>query len=185
MWSGGGELGALAAVAAEECGGSIGGMIRWRDDYSVGVDSLDTDHKLLICMINQVEQGLACNEPTRLVGGVLDALADYTLYHFAREETLMRAAGFADVDAHAQCHDTLAAQVREIRARYRRNPRSISVRELLSFLNNWLTTHIVRRDQEYASLLADTGSALEAAEYRWYADADSATRNRSVAGQTF
>ncbi len=152
-------------------------MIRWRQDYSVGVKSLDTDHKLLVSMINQVEQAVVGGEPTQRIGGVLDALADYTAYHFAREETLMRVAGFPDVDAHARSHDTLAAQVRDIRARYRRDPRSISARELLSFLNNWLTTHIVGRDLTYASYLAGTASALEAAESRWVAGTESAWRN--------
>jgi hemerythrin len=134
-------------------------MVQWSDEYSVGVDSLDTDHKLLISMINQLEIAVGDTEPKARICSVLDALVDYTVYHFEREERMMEQAGYPDTEAHARSHQTLAAQVREIRERFNRNSQSIHGRELLAFLNNWLRAHIVGRDLRYAPYLADTDLA--------------------------
>ena len=97
-------------------------IIQWTPDFSVGVESIDTDHKVLISLINQLDDAILGGEPKQTVSRVLDALSDYTNYHFAREELLMRACAYPDIEAHARTHATLRAQVHDIRNRYRRNP---------------------------------------------------------------
>lgn len=139
-------------------------IIQWTPDYSVGVASLDTDHKVLISLINQLDDAIRGGEPRSTVSRVLDALLDYTDYHFAREEALMQACGYADLAAHKRIHVTLRAQVHEIRERYRRNPEAIHAREVLSFLKNWLTAHIVGRDRLYAPVMQDARPQVEAAD---------------------
>lgn len=139
-------------------------IIQWTPDLSVNVDTLDTDHKLLISLINQLDDAIRAGEPRETVSRVLDALCDYTEYHFAREEALMHACEFEDVDAHIRTHQTLKAQVQDIREHYRRNPESIHAREVLSFLRNWLTSHILGRDKLYVSQMQAKRSAVDAAD---------------------
>jgi hemerythrin len=128
-------------------------IIHWTPDFSVGVGSIDTDHKVLISLINQLDDAIRGEEPKQTVSRVLDALLDYTNYHFSREELLMRACAYPDIEAHARTHATLRAQVADIRNRYRRNAESIRAREVLAFLKNWLTAHIVGRDKLYAPFM--------------------------------
>ena len=97
-------------------------IIHWTPDFAVGVSSLDTDHKVLISLINQLDDAIRAGEPQETLTRVLEALLDYTDYHFAREEALMHACGYPDVEAHIRTHNTLRAQVHDIRDRYRRNP---------------------------------------------------------------
>ena len=63
-------------------------VIQWSNQYSVGIDLLDADHKVLISLINQIDEAIRSSEPVELVRRVLDALLDYTDYHFSREEAL-------------------------------------------------------------------------------------------------
>ena len=138
-------------------------IIHWTPDFSVGVSSIDTDHKVLISLINQLDDAIRAGEPRETISRVLDALLDYTDYHFAREEAMMRACGYPEIEAHMRTHATLRAQVHDIRDRYRRNPESMHSREVLAFLKNWLTAHIVGRDRLYvASMLAAPEKVQEA-----------------------
>lgn len=139
-------------------------LIEWIPSFTVGIESLDTDHKVLISLINQLDDAISAGNPRATVQKVLDALYDYTVYHFSREESLMRACGYPDYEAHARTHATLRAQVAEIRDRYARNPESIHSREVLAFLKNWLSSHIVGRDHQYMPFMADKPEAVAAAD---------------------
>jgi hemerythrin len=148
-------------------------IIHWTPDLSVGVGSIDTDHKLLISLINQLDDAIRGSEPKQTVSRVLDALLNYTDYHFAREESLMRASGYPDIDAHSRAHATLRAQVHNIRSRYRRNAESIRAQEVLSFLKNWLTAHIIGRDKLYAPFVQNTDAQVEQADRAFGFDKES------------
>jgi hemerythrin len=143
-------------------GKSAMSFIKWTDELSVGVESLDADHKILISLLNQLDDAVHGGEPRETVERVLDALVEYTDYHFRREEALMRAVSYPEYDAHVRTHSTLRAQVTDIRERYRRNPESIHAREVLSFLRNWLSAHILGRDHRYMPFM--DGKRREVAE---------------------
>ncbi len=139
-------------------------VIQWTPDYSVGIDSLDDDHKVLITLINQLDEAIRSSEPVETVRRVLDSLLEYTDYHFTREEALMASAAYPDVDAHVRTHRTLRAQVADIRDRYVRNPESIHAREVLAFLRNWLASHIMGRDKLYMPFMSGAEDAVRSAE---------------------
>ncbi len=128
-------------------------LIQWTEDLGVAIESIDADHKVLIGMINKLDEAIKTKEPQDTVKRVLNALLEYTGYHFDREEALMKAANYPDLKAHARTHGTLKAQVADIRNRYERNPESIHEREVLAFLKNWLTAHILGRDKLYAPFM--------------------------------
>lgn len=145
-------------------------LIQWTSDFSVGVESIDIDHKLLVSLINQLDDAIKSGEPRETITRVLNALLDYTSYHFGREEALMEACGYPDLDAHIRTHNTLKAQVTEIRNRYLRHPDSIHDREVLAFLQNWLTAHIMGRDKLYSPYMESRKEDVREAE-RAYAHA--------------
>jgi len=138
-------------------------IIHWTEDLSVGTETIDEDHKVLIGMINKLDDAIKSKEPQGTVNKVLSELLDYTGYHFDREEALMKAANYPDYDAHARTHGTLKAQVADIRNRYERNPDSIHEREVLAFLKNWLTAHILGRDKLYAPFMESRREDVEKA----------------------
>lgn len=136
-------------------------QLQWTPEMSVGVASLDDDHKFMLALLNDLEEGIAAGGAHETVTAVLDALLDYTDYHFEREEAMMRAAGYPDVDTHAHTHWVLKTQVTHIRERFVASPGSIHDREVLAFLRNWLTSHIMGRDKLYAPFVAARIEAVE------------------------
>ena len=74
--------------------------IEWNNDLSVGVDLIDSDHKTLIDLINLVADSIEAGQSAKTIGDVVQLLYEYTEFHFIREEVLMEACGYSDLDNH-------------------------------------------------------------------------------------
>lgn len=131
-------------------------LITWQDSYSVGVDLIDNDHKLLVSLINQLNDAISEDEGRDVVGSVLNVLVEYTVSHFGREELLLKKGQYpeAEFTAHHREHEKLTAQVRAIVARYYDGEIDSIDSEVLLFLKNWLTGHILGVDMKYRPYVA-------------------------------
>lgn len=67
--------------------------ILWTDDLNTGIDVIDRQHRRIVDYINDLELAKA-KQDREAVGKVLDELVDYTLSHFAFEESLQEEAGY-------------------------------------------------------------------------------------------
>lgn len=125
-------------------------LINWQDSYSVGVDLIDTDHKLLVSLINQLDDAMTEGGGRDTVGSVLNVLLEYTETHFGREELLMEKGAYPELAPHKREHAKLTAQVRGIVERWHGGDDASLDGEVLEFLKNWLTGHILGVDRKYA-----------------------------------
>ena len=65
---------------------------------SVGVDLLDSDHRVLMNIINslaEIVRGPRTPRNAERIGKTLDTLVTYTKSHFGREEKVMVVSGFS------------------------------------------------------------------------------------------
>jgi len=124
-------------------------LMQWQDSYSVGVPLIDSDHKILVDLINQLFDAKETGQASDVVGSVLNVLLEYTETHFTREERLMARGGYPDLDAHIVEHKALRDKVRAIRTRFLQGERSVVGDDVLEFLKDWLTGHILTRDSSY------------------------------------
>ncbi len=140
-------------------------MITWSEAMSVGVPRLDSDHRVLIGLINHLDRATAHRFETRLVvAEVLDALLAYTRFHFEREERVMEACGYPEIDAHRLEHAELTREVVDLIDRFQRDPIAVSHAEMLTFLTDWLNHHILLQDKAYRSVVEGRSEAQEVAE---------------------
>jgi hemerythrin len=128
----------------------------WRDEYSVGVDSLDNDHKKLLTLINNLQTAVHYQTGGGFEKKALDEVVDYTKYHFEREEKMMQEAGYADLEAHKELHRQMIAKVEEFIRDYDRRGHE-ALEDIAEYLKNWLINHINGTDQEYSPLLKQKG----------------------------
>jgi hemerythrin-like metal-binding protein len=137
----------------------------WDESLSVGIALVDEDHRQLIDLVNQLHDGMGANEEKAIVGTVLNALADYVVYHFKREERVMAACGYADLERHRSQHEAFADQVQRWERHYREDRSAADSQKLLVFLKDWLARHISREDRAFApSVAGHEKAATEAAE---------------------
>jgi hemerythrin len=126
----------------------------WSDEYSVGIDEIDTQHKTLFKLINRLHKAILHKEGSKTCGGILDELVDYTRIHFTLEQTLMRIGNYPEYEAHCEMHRALVEEVESLQKKIASGQVAISF-ELLHFLRNWLTKHILGEDKKYGDFFKE------------------------------
>ncbi len=128
-------------------------LIRWTEAMSVKVSSMDNDHRVLIDLINQLASAEKIGN-RRIAESVLDELVNYTIDHFNREEQFLQETGypFADLITHKMQHASFTETIQDIRWQYLHGFRPKINREVLLFLRNWLSKHILVEDKKYGVL---------------------------------
>lgn len=138
--------------------------IEWTADLETGIPPVDRDHKVLVALLNQVQETIGDHEERAVLGSVLNSLAEYTSYHFAREEKLQEVAGYPGLDEHRRLHARLSGQVEAICSRYYKDTESVQAKDVLEFLESWLVDHILKQDMGYQAACLGNAAAIEAAE---------------------
>ena len=118
----------------------------WSEDMSMGVPLLDSDHKALIGFINNLQQCVDAGDEKLVICDILDGLITYIAFHFAREESVMKACGYPGVEMHKKEHAAFVQQIHDFRVRCARESDSSMILKLLEFLKNWLDHHILIED---------------------------------------
>jgi hemerythrin len=131
-------------------------LISWSDTMSVGVAKLDSEHRKLIDLINQLHGHMLEGKSNEVMGKVLDSLIDYTKTHFATEAALFRAHKYPQTSEHLQEHDALTKKVLDLQAELKAGKALIGA-PVLNFLRDWLTKHIMKQDMAYRLFFAEKG----------------------------
>jgi len=132
-------------------------LMTWSEKLSTGIAAMDEEHKQLIALLNELHDAIEDGQGKAILGRILDGLIAYTGTHFAHEESLFAETGYPDALSHKIQHEALIRQVNEIQAKFTATPTAILPGEVLSFLKNWLTTHIQGTDKEYGPHLKSMG----------------------------
>lgn len=132
-------------------------LIEWTAELSVGIESIDEQHKKLVNMINALNDAMLTNSSNELLGKIFTGLAAYTQKHFSYEENMFAEYGYTDSEEHKRQHNELIAQVVELKEKFIENPQGTMSADLMLFLKRWLTNHIMRTDKEYAEFLISKG----------------------------
>ena len=128
----------------------------WKDEYSVGIESIDRQHKKLITLINSLQTAVNYSAGVEYEREALDELVDYTRTHFGYEEELMQKNGYPDFTTHRAEHELMVARVEQVLDEYRRNP-DAAMQSAIDFLRDWLINHINGTDKRYSQFLIDRG----------------------------
>jgi len=127
--------------------------IPWTDEFSVGIQEIDEQHKVLVNLLNNLyEEAIIKQASLTTIHAVLDELVQYTIVHFAVEESLYRIFNYPGYEIHAEQHQHLKKQVIDICIKLKTTENTVSL-ELLSFLRKWLKEHILQDDKAAASFL--------------------------------
>ncbi|HVI52023.1 MAG TPA: bacteriohemerythrin [Candidatus Sulfotelmatobacter sp.] len=130
----------------------------WNDKFSVGIESIDREHKVLVDLIDQLHEAFVNGNVATAIGPILSALVEYTHSHFDREEAMMAEKGYPDLAAHREVHRELRRQVEEVYDRFLEGGAAGKMgNEVLAFLHDWLYFHIMETDKDYVPFMKDEG----------------------------
>ena len=136
----------------------VGGFFQWDSDLMTGHSMIDDDHRRLIDYINELHGAMHEGHGAEAIAAVVEKLVTYTREHFGREEKLMALGGYPDVEAHLRAHRDFIAKIEEFQARLRQRSGTVSM-DVLVFLRDWLTNHILKTDKGFAASLQNRPAA--------------------------
>lgn len=128
-------------------------MVKWNVAFLLGIEELDQHHKHLVDLLNLTHEGYKQGAQADTLRHTVEQLVDYSNYHFSCEERLMADTVYPDFPSHKKEHEVFASRVRELRDSFHLNS-NISL-ELMSFLSNWFTYHILVSDIKFGHFVEE------------------------------
>ncbi|KJR99666.1 MAG: hypothetical protein VR65_15540 [Desulfobulbaceae bacterium BRH_c16a] len=131
--------------------------INWRNEFSVGVEEMDTQHKKLLAMINRlIEEQHSLTDP-KTIADLLTGMIDYAQEHFRAEEYLMAEYDYDKKSVQEAQHKAFIDKtVSFLSASSDIGPNILSA-ALLDYLGSWLVRHILTEDMQYKEFFRNKG----------------------------
>lgn len=130
--------------------------MEWSDDFSVSINEIDDQHKVIVNLINEVDEAAKSTDEHEKLAHVLQELINYTKTHFVVEESLMRILKYPDYEEHKKQHDKLLYRVNRFQEQFDRG-NTLVTKELHYFLHDWWIKHIQGTDKAYSPFMNEHG----------------------------
>lgn len=124
--------------------------IAWEDSYATGISIIDKQHMQLVDTLNVLVDAIDSESRHGQIYDIILQLKDYAKYHFSTEEKLMQEYNYPAYDEHRMEHVTFVDQITLFDLDTILATDGL-VWEVLHFLRQWLTTHILVVDKQFAA----------------------------------
>ncbi len=128
----------------------------WSQELSVNVREIDDEHRMLIGMINTLNEAMLAHKGREAQKATIDSMVDYAATHFATEERYMQAFRYQGYQAHRLEHQKFTAKALELKTRADGFGFILTL-EIVSFLKSWLQNHIMGTDKRYQACFNEHG----------------------------
>jgi len=130
--------------------------IAWSEDYNLGNDFVDSQHKRLFELVRSIGKSCLEGEDINKLSETLDFLLQYTVQHFHDEESLQLKYNFPEYEYHKKLHEEFEATVSEKVSEFKEKG---STKDLSDAVNNfvitWLENHIIMEDMKIKAYIKD------------------------------
>jgi len=124
--------------------------LEWSKDLDTHIDIIDQQHKRIVHYINDLHEAQQAQDRHK-IGDVIDELVDYTVSHFAFEESLMEQAEYPFLVPHQKVHGLFVKKINKFVGRFSEGEDVAD--ELLIMLQKWLVNHIRNEDGDYVPIV--------------------------------
>lgn len=122
--------------------------LEWEQKYSVGVEELDNQHKLMFVTINELLDAINENKTEEHLGHIIESLVKYKTFHFATEEKYFKQFNYEESEEHILKHREFNEKLTALKEKYPSYTVEFAF-ELVDFLEDWLINHLMVEDQKY------------------------------------
>lgn len=138
-------------------------VTEWQKSYSVGVKELDIQHQNLLKLINELDQYVENRHEASSKArcfAALNALIKYAELHFSTEEGYLSKYAYPKHDLQKKEHEDFIDTVFSMNARFEKDG-AYTLNEIVNYLRDWYSLHILGMDQGYKQFLAEKGAEAE------------------------
>jgi hemerythrin len=79
-------------------------MIEWSDEYLIGHPKIDSQHKILLDLIMELEKASLEGASKDVLQDILQEIVLFAKFHFRSEENIMARMGYPELEAHRKLH---------------------------------------------------------------------------------
>lgn len=115
-------------------------LLQWKPEYSVGIASMDDEHREMIELINLVYEELGTHPDNDQIESFLGDIFSAISMHFALEERIMRDANYYEYPAHKADHERLLDEIRDLMDSFAADPKA-GTKALQEGLSSWFLAH--------------------------------------------
>jgi len=127
-------------------------LLKWKDAYSMGENTIDEQHKGLFKLSNEIydliEAGVDDREHFR---ELFITLNDYSVEHFIYEEMYMQQKGFPQLKEHIQQHLKFSDKLKKLALGINKESH---IKDIGEFVTTWLVQHVLNEDMKYKKFVA-------------------------------
>ena len=123
-------------------------LIRWRDNFNLGIPDVDFEHRELVELINTLHERLQTPERHDEIEDFLGEIFARISAHFALEERTMVARDFPEYWPHKADHERLLDQLRDIMDTYE-STNTLDSSVLSRRLDDWFSIHFRTFDARF------------------------------------
>jgi hemerythrin len=120
-------------------------VLQWREEFSVGIEEVDHEHRELIELIRGLQEDLLQGADTDKVIEVLGEIFAQISAHFALEEKMMRRTQYPAYADHKEDHETLLDDLRDIMDDVE-DDGVLDESQLTDDLDRWFSDHFKTHD---------------------------------------
>ncbi len=129
--------------------------LRWKASFNSGHAVLDQEHQALFRLANELLDKVALRrQQPQAFEDAYNALFKHTAAHFAHEEEILRALGFANLTHHAEQHQALLNRASSLHQQLQgASDEAVAEGKLIRFLVSELVAgHMLQADREFSTL---------------------------------
>ena len=127
----------------------------WKTEYSVGIGSVDLEHQQLIALMAELHRAILENPGEAATFNILISLIEYIKTHFANEARMLKKHHYSKTAQHLAEHRAFVTKAFGFLKKAQAD--GLPPQDVLSFLQDWLVTHIQVSDQDYAREFRENG----------------------------
>lgn len=132
-------------------------FVKWDEQLSVAIASIDREHQHLFQLINDYyDSGRNKAAGPERMQKLLTGLQEYTVVHFRTEETAMKRHGFPGLAGHQREHQHFVDWINQVAKRYASGELVLPL-EVSGYISDWILQHIRTTDQLYSRFLVEKG----------------------------
>lgn len=129
-------------------------LLKWQDEYSVGVKKFDDQHKKMFNIINGLYHSIEDAKDQKFKSDLFDELNRYGSEHLAAEEKYFDKYDYPKKEEHKRMHDAYRERIKEF---MNQEYGIVLSMDILDYLEDWWVGHITSTDQDYKEFFKDKG----------------------------
>jgi hemerythrin-like metal-binding protein len=129
--------------------------LEWKDEYSVGVELIDAQHKMFVGIVNELYEAIVTKKEKEALDNIFKQLVAYTQFHFQTEERYFDEFQYEGAAEHKIAHKALIDQIADLQQQ--KTDIMDDPFKLMDFLEDWLIDHIMGMDKLFGPCFNEHG----------------------------